>query len=330
MPYATSFRLVALLILLGTVVIGQQQPSASPASPSPAPPTPALAHFHHVHLNSTDPSAAITFYTSKLESEKRRFLGAVDAVWSHNVWLLFTKVSAAPKSEITSGLWHIGWGGGEDMKETYQKQVTSGTTFQTPLTDISDQCDGKGGNGRFLFAYVDAPDHALIELNTTPAHVTYFDHVHVLSADPIAAGDWYMKEFGLTRRGTTPPSREVRYRCGRQTGPAVGLLIDDVSFVIYPVGNAQAAFSDAWKGRDSLESSRGHAIDHIGFSVDNLEQTLERLKKDGVKVTEEPRSAFNGRIKYAFIEGPDHVRIEVVEDSTQHSAASAQPNIKER
>jgi len=311
-------RLAAFLILLSTVARAQQpQPS-----PSLAPPAPALAHFHHVHLNTTDPAAAIAFYTSKLESEKRKFLGAADAVWSHNVWLLFTKVGAAPKSEITSGLWHIGWGGGDDMKETYRKQVESGTTFQTPLTDISDQCDGKGGNGRFLFAYVDAPDHALIELNTTPAKVTYFDHVHVLSADPIAAADWYMKEFGLTRRGTTPPSRELRYRCGRQTAPAVGLLIDDVSFVIYPVGNAQAAFPEAWKGRDALESSQGHSIDHIGFSVDNLDQTLERLKKDGVKVTDEPRSALNGKIKYAFIEGPDRVRIEVLEESTQHSAVS--------
>src|SRR5215831_21255701 len=74
---------------------------------------------------------------------------------------------------------------------------------------------------------------------------------------------------------------------------------------------------EAWKGRDSLESSQGHAIDHIGFSVENLDQTLERLKKDGVKVTEEPRSLFNGQLKYAFIQGPDHLRIEVLED---HSA----------
>jgi hypothetical protein len=26
-------------------------------------PAPALAHFHHLHLNSTDPAAAIDFYT---------------------------------------------------------------------------------------------------------------------------------------------------------------------------------------------------------------------------------------------------------------------------
>ena len=280
-------------------------------------PPPQPAHFHHLHLNSTDPSAAIDFYSTKLESEKRKFAGVQDAVWAHNVWLLFTKVGTPPKSDITSAIWHMGWGGGPDMKDTYQKQVDSGTKFQTPITDISDQCDGKGGNGKFFFSYIDAPDHALIELNTTAAGNTHFGHLHLLSNDAIAASEWYMKEFGLKRRGTAPPSREPRFRCGHQTGPSASLIMDDVNVIIYPVGNAKATFPEVWKGRDDLESTKGHSIDHVGFSVENLDQTLDRLKKDGVKVTEEPRTILNGKVKYAFIEGPDHIRIEVLEDHTQ-------------
>ena len=295
----------AVLALAGAGLEQEPSPMAAP-----------VAHFHHLHLNATDPQAAISFYTSKLESEKRKFAGAMDGVWSHKSWLLFTKVNAAPSAEVTSAIWHMGWGGGENMQETYQKQVASGTKFQTPITDISDQCDGKAGNGRFFFSYIDGPDHALIELNTTPANITYFDHVHLLSEDPIAAAEWYVKEFGLRRRSPDPPSREARYRCGRQTGPSVALMMDDVSIIIYPVGNAKAAFPDAWKGRDSLESSQGHAIDHLGFSVENLDQTLERLKGDGVKVMGEQRSLFGGKLKFAFIEGPDHIRIEVLEDHT--------------
>ncbi|HEY6274188.1 MAG TPA: VOC family protein [Terriglobales bacterium] len=303
-----SFEIATVMLAVALVAPPQEQSSPPVAQP--------LAHFHHLHLNSTDPQAAIVFYTAKLESEKRKFAGAVDGVWSHKSWLLFTKVNAPPASEITSPIWHMGWGGGENMKETYEKQVSSGTRFQTPITDISDQCDGKGGNGRFFFSYIDGPDHALIELNTTAGSVTYFDHVHLLSEDPIAAAEWYVKEFGLRRRSPDPPSRELRYRCGRQTGPAVGLVMDDINLIIYPVGNAKAAFPEAWKGRDGLESSKGHTIDHLGFSVDNLDQTLERLKRDGVKVTDEPRSVFDGKLKFAFIEGPDHIRIEVLEDHT--------------
>lgn len=309
-----SSRIAVVLLAVAFLALAQEQSSPPPAQP--------LAHFHHVHLNTTDPQAAINFYTAKLPSEKRKFVGVAEGVWTHKSWLLFTKVNSAPKSEITSAIWHIGWGGGPDMKQTYQKQVDSGTKFQTPITDLSDQCDGKGGNGRFLFSYIDGPDHALIELNTTAAGVDYFDHVHLLSEDPIAAGEWYIKEFGLQRRGQGPPSREVRYRCGRQTGPAMPLMMDDVSIIIYPVGNAKAAFPDAWKGRDSLESSKDHAIDHIGFQVDNLDQTLERLKKDGVKMTDEPRSVLGGKIKFAFIEGPDHIRIEVLEQHGGDLAAN--------
>src|SRR5581483_3339361 len=104
------------------------------------------AHFHHVHLNSTDPQRAIEFYTTRLQSEKRKFAGAQDAVWAGGSWLLFTKVDTLPKPESTSAIWHMGWGGGDNMKQTYRQQFDAGTKFQTPLTDISDQCDGKGGN----------------------------------------------------------------------------------------------------------------------------------------------------------------------------------------
>jgi len=275
-------------------------------------PAAPLAHFHHVHLNSTDPKSAIDFYTTKFDAQKAKFAGVADAVLAADRWLLFTKVNAAPKSEITSAIWHIGWGA-ENMKETYEKQLASGTKFQTEITDISDQGDGKGGNGRFFFAYVDGPDHALIELNTAANHS--FGHLHLLSADPIAASEWYMKEFGLTRRGGAP-SREPRYRKGRQTGPAVSLMMDNVNVIIYPVGNAKAAFPDAWKGREELESTKDHTIDHVGFGVSNLDEALARLRRDGVKITEEPRTILGGKVKYAFVEGPDHIRIEVIEDQT--------------
>src|SRR5260370_1177415 len=216
--------LSSLLLCVMVTAPAQEKPPEPAAQP--------LAHFHHLHLNTTDPAAAVGFYTSKLESEKRKFAGTMDAVWSHNSWLLFTKVNAAPASEITSGIWHVGWGGGENLKETYQKQLASGTKFQTPITDISDQCDGKGGNGRFFFSYIDGPDHALIELNTTAANVTYFDHLHLLSEDPIAAAEWYVKEFGLRRRSPDPPSPEPRFRSGRPTCQSVALIKDNVSVLI--------------------------------------------------------------------------------------------------
>ncbi len=48
-------------------------------------------HFHHAHLNSTDPEAAIDFYTTHLSGEKAAF-GGTEAVWTQKSWLLFNKV----------------------------------------------------------------------------------------------------------------------------------------------------------------------------------------------------------------------------------------------
>lgn len=264
------------------------------------------AHFHHIHLNATDPAAAIDFYTAKFDCEKAKFAGEWDGVWAQKAWILFNKVAAAPPSAITSGIWHFGWGA-EDMKAAYQKQLDSGTKFDTPLTDISDLANFPG----FYYAYVDGPDHALIELNTAPHH--HLGHVHLLSADPVAAGEWYMKYFGAVRRGKEPPSREPAFYKGYQVGPSMSLTSDNINIIIFPKEFAPAAYPGPWKNRTSFDSTEGRVVDHIGFSFDNLSEALERMRKDGVKVTQEMQTAFHDKVKYAFIEGPDRVRIELVE-----------------
>ncbi len=259
------------------------------------------SHFHHLHLNTTDPKAAIDFYTSKFDCEKARFAGLLDGVWAQKSWILFSKVASPPPWELTSSIWHFGWGA-EDMKATYQKQLDMGTKFFTPITELAPN---------FFYAYVESPDRALIELNTADHH--RFGHLHLLSDDPVSAGEWYMKYFGATRRGnpTTPPSREPRFRNGFQIGPAMSLMVDNVNLIIYPVEYSKKAYADHWKGQTAIAPTSGRVVDHIGFSFDNLSEALERMRKDGVKVTQEIRSI--GKIKFAFIEGPDHINIELVE-----------------
>jgi catechol 2,3-dioxygenase-like lactoylglutathione lyase family enzyme/predicted enzyme related to lactoylglutathione lyase len=272
-----------------------------------------VAHFHHLHLNSTDPAAAINFYTSKFDCEKARFAGLMDGVWAQKSWILFTKVSEPPAWELTSAIWHFGWGA-EDMRATYQKQLDSGTKFFTPLSDISDLAR----TPEFYYAYVDGPDHALIELNTASHH--RFGHLHLFSEDPVSAGEWYMKYFGATRRGnpTSPPSREPRFFRDHQIGPGMSLVLDNVNIIIYPIQYSKKAYANHWKnGQSGISPTKGRVVDHVGFSFDNLAEALERMRKDGVKVTDEIKVAGGGKVKYAFIEGPDKIRIELVEGHAQ-------------
>ncbi len=263
------------------------------------------SHFHHLHLNATDPKAAIDFYTTKFDAEKAKFAGILDGVWAQKSWMFFTKVATPPVSDITSTVWHFGWGA-ENMKETYAKQLASGTKFDTPLTDISDIGGRAGAKDLFYYAYVKGPDGALIELNTASHH--NFGHLHLFSADPLAAAAFYQKYFGGKPRGSRATPHTYR---DIPIAPSATVQLDNVNLIIYPIEYPKKVYADQWKGRTEFDSTKGHVLDHIGFSFANLEEALALLRKAGVKVTDEIRSI--GKIKFAFIEGPDKMRIEVIE-----------------
>jgi catechol 2,3-dioxygenase-like lactoylglutathione lyase family enzyme len=65
------------------------------------------------------------------------------------------------------------------------------------------------------------------------------------------------------------------------------------------------------KANETPKPSMGAAIDHVGWKTPNLDKTAADLKAKGVKFTTEPRAA--GALKIAFVEGPDAVRVEVVQ-----------------
>jgi catechol 2,3-dioxygenase-like lactoylglutathione lyase family enzyme len=264
------------------------------------------AHFHHLMLNTTDPQRALEFYTSRFDCERAKFNGQ-DAVWAQKSCILFNKVKTPPPAELTSAIWHFGWGA-EDMKAEYERQLKLGTKFYTPLTDISDI----GGNanarpGSFYFAYVEGPDKELIELNTAGHH--RFGHLHLFSADSIAAGQWYQKHFGA--RGRLPTSREPRMYRGIQIGPAASLMLDNVNLIIFPIEYTKQENAKVWQGRKDFDSTKGRVIDHVGISVDNLAEALEKLRAEGVKVIAGIKTTAG--LKHAFIEGPDKVLIQLVE-----------------
>ncbi len=256
------------------------------------------AHFHHLHLNAADPAAAIDFYTSKFDCTKARLDGAEDAVQAQNAWLRFQKAPAAPPWELVSAIWHFGWGA-EDMPATYQKHLAAGTKFFTPLTDIS----GLAGRAGFYYAYVEGPDRALIEINTAGHH--RFGHVHLLSEDPPAAGEWYARHLGLSLRRV---ERDPRIYEGQPVAPSAALSVDGVSLLIYPAAYSRQMYPAHWNGRTAMAPTKGRVVDHVAFAVGDLAATVARLRAAGVSI----ESAPNGGS--AFLEGPDRIRIELLED----------------
>ena len=281
--------MLPLLFSLTLVTHATQERSASP--------TKAPVSFHHVHLNSSDPAKAIDFYTRTFDVTRRSTLAGFDAVQSENMFLLFNQTRSAPDATLNTGLWHFGWGS-TAMEADFARHLTNGVEFQTPITRL--------GSG-LLFAYMKAPDGALVEINTSSTRA--FIHVHLFSAAPLCAADWYVRNLGAVTRSARERegSCEVPFAApseplGVIRAPSATVRFGDVSLILYPRQRPQ-----------QLVSTRGHVMDHIGLNVSDLDGTLEILKKNGVKVLEGPVKFGKSDGRSAMIEGPDAVAIELVE-----------------
>ena len=66
--------------------------------------------FHHLHLNSVDPDAAIDFYVRHFPTSARTGWGGLPALAAPNdVLVLFSRVATAPATSPQSAIWHFGW-----------------------------------------------------------------------------------------------------------------------------------------------------------------------------------------------------------------------------
>ena len=103
----------------------------------------------------------------------------------------------------------------------------------------------------------------------------------------------------LPTKTYAPPTWPSFAKTGFVRDPAGGVNFDDISISIRP-----------WPG-GGLVSTRGKIVDHWAVSTANLDQTVARLKSEGVKFLEEIHPWGNSRA--AMIEGPDRIAIEIVE-----------------
>ncbi|MDX2180893.1 MAG: VOC family protein [Bryobacteraceae bacterium] len=241
-------------------------------------------HLDHVHLNTRDANAAKAFYEARFQPGPVRF----------------HEVAEAPPASLISAVWHIGWGS-PDPRAEYRRQLGLGTRYSTPPTNLAEV----GPN--FFYSYVEGPDKAMIEINN--AADTKFRHIHLLSEDPVAAAEWYMKYLGLKTMGGRPLSRNVVRLGGADIGVTANLTIDGVYIGIFPASWAREQYAEDWKGVSQLVSTAGRVVDHIAFRVPDLNALLAQMKAGGVRTLDLPvRSGDTG----VYVEGPDRIVIELV------------------
>ena len=112
-------------------------------------------------------------------------------------------------------------------------------------------------------------------------------HVHLQAPDPAATLAWFADKFGQPVGKLKGQLDGINYR-------GVWLLVQ----------------------RGASTPSAGHSIDHIGFRPLNVDTAVVGLKAKNVTVVTEPRPLTlpsGTSMRLAFIEGPDGVRIELVQ-----------------
>ena len=114
-----------------------------------------------------------------------------------------------------------------------------------------------------------------------------WDHVHLTSSNPQKAADWYTEQFGGDRT---------------ESGPFPAVLFDGMLVKFKP-------------GKDGYGKSEGSAVDHIGFSVEDVGVKLKALESAGATITQEARTIEAAGFTFGFIEDPWGTKVELIDDT---------------
>ena len=328
----------ALAAFVGVSLVVHPQAQGQPAATK----TIESLHFHHVHLNSVNPTAAAEYYPKPFAaSAVKTMYNGFEAVKTGNVYLLFTKVATPPQNEVTgpqTSIWHFGWNTPDS--QAYDKRframgleiaqmwdaadgklvdMSSDTLPGLPTQEQILDMRAKGTQPTHVggFGYLRGPDGSMIE-NAQAGTTERFNHVHMYHEHPVCAMEWYVTHLGARMaggRGANGAAAPVASDCHTKLyAPPTFPSFAKTGFVRDPAGSVN--FDDIsilirpWPG-GGLVSPRGKVVDHWALSTADLGVTVARLKSEDVKFLEEIHPWGNSRA--AMIEGPDRVAIELVE-----------------
>ncbi len=335
------------VVLFSALCILQSANRAQAPLPAPG--------FHHLHLNSVNPDAAIEFYAKAFPSTSRTTFAGQPALASpNNVLVLFNTVSSPPATQPHTAFWHFGWHvtdvrasrdrllkqnvtlvplyTGQPAAASAKEGEGSGTVFIS-----SDTYPGTGGvlgltraqvadakargvkpNGGAGFAYLRGPDDALVEYQGNMP-VERFNHVHMYQEQPFCAQLWYQQHLNVPVSPKQTPRTEANCRVERGPDKTLPALDWDGMFRTPSVtGTVFGDVSLFWYMNQTgtpAVSTRGHLMDHIALSVTDLDAWIAKLRAEHVTFLEQPYSV--GPYRAVMIEGPSREAIEILATSTE-------------
>lgn len=236
------------------------------------------ADYGHLHLTATNAQEAADWYSKHFGGASTGFGGATgDGV----------KIDRSIVSDIPIVIFQkeAGFAGsvGSAVDHIGFSMPDIAGTLAALVADGAKQLGEPVNFGGMDLAFVEDPWGTKIEIIDDP-DTRGMHHIHLHSPDAAATLDWYEMAFGGER--------------AKFKGVLPALKYGQVWLIVQG-------------SKKELAPTKGRAMDHLGWNFPDLDAAAKELKAKGVKFSLDPRPYKN--IKIAFIDGPDGVRIELVE-----------------
>jgi catechol 2,3-dioxygenase-like lactoylglutathione lyase family enzyme len=264
---------VALVALVAVFAAGQGMARA------------AEANVHQIYVTTSSPSEGVRWYVQHMKCQP--IADRTDTAQCGRVELIFVAQQTAGGTQGT-GINHIGFSF-PDLKSKMAELEKAGVGgANVRLQRFPDGSTLRDVPGLFKLGFIFDPWGTRIELVEDP-ELLGFHHVHLSAIDPSATLAWYRKTFGG--------------KPARLKGQLDGLLFDGVWLLA----------SRQEEGRPATTEAR--AIDRLAFVASEFNAATADLRRQKIRFLQEPVAGRGGANapKWALVEGPDNVRLAVVE-----------------
>ena len=243
------------------------------------------ADYHHVHVTASNATEAVKWYTEYMDCQP--LADREDGIDCDGAEIVFVSRPTLGSSQRT-GIDHIAFSYDDLTAKMAELEAVGVRGSGVRLQRFDDGSTLRDMPGLFKYGFVFDPWGTRIEL-VEDADYLGFHHIHLSSADPEATLAWYRDLFGG--------------KAARLRDRLDGLLLDDIWLLASRHEEGMPA------------ATAGRAIDHIAFSVEDLDAVAAEMRQKGIEFVQQPAVPERGRTsaKRAFIVGPDNVRLAVVE-----------------
>jgi catechol 2,3-dioxygenase-like lactoylglutathione lyase family enzyme len=171
-------------------------------------------------------------------------------------------------------------------------------------------------------AMIEDPWGTRIELLESP-DFRGIQHVHLVTEQPAALRDWFLQVFG----GDFDPAHggdelnTIQYDGiwvyiseQFEEEPIVSFDPNDPRIALEPFSTVATSEGENDSLADiGIAPSRGRSLDHLGFSVDDMDALASRVRASGYTPYETRPNRPGGTTLLMFFEGPDGVHFEIAE-----------------